>query len=127
MGTANWRSGEWQSYFDTDFEAVIDLQKEKQVSFIGVHVLQDVSPWIVYPKEVIFYTSNDGTNFKEVAKADNKIAVQMNSAEVQELGTSVNLNTRYIKIKAMNGGKLPSWHESAGNPSHLFIDEVIVR
>lgn len=26
-----------------------------------------------------------------------------------------------------DGGRLPAWHESAGNPSRLLIDEVIVQ
>jgi predicted alpha-1,2-mannosidase len=126
-GTTNWRSGEWQSYFDQDFEAIVDLQKKQQVNHLGVHVLQDVSPWIIYPKEVIFYTSDDGQNFAEAARVKNTIDNSVQGVQIQELGTNVNLQTRYIKVKAINGGKLPAWHESAGNGSHLFIDEVIVR
>jgi predicted alpha-1,2-mannosidase len=126
-GTKNWRTGDWQSYFDTDFEAVVDLQKVKQVNYLGVHVLQDVSPWILYPKEVIFYRSNDGKNFEEVERVVNSVGFNTKEPEVQELGKNVNFTARYIKVKAINGGKLPAWHESAGNPSHLFIDEVIVR
>ena len=48
-------------------------------------------------------------------------------AEVQELGKTMSLKTRHLKIKAVSGGKLPAWHESAGSPSHLFIDEIIIR
>ena len=90
-------------------------------------MLQDVSPWIVYPKEVIFYSSSDGKNFTEVGRVQNKIEAIMDGAQVQTLGTNLNLTTRYIKIKAINGGKLPAWHESAGNGSHLFIDEIIIN
>ncbi|MDB5195840.1 MAG: hypothetical protein JWP88_210 [Flaviaesturariibacter sp.] len=126
-GNANWRSGDWQSYFDTDFEAVVDLQTVKPVSYTAIHVLQDVSPWILYPKEVIFYSSTDGVNYTEAGRVSNKINNEMKPAEVQELGMAIKGEARYIKVKAINGGKLPAWHESAGNPSHLFIDEVIVR
>jgi len=127
LGTENWRSGDWQSYFDSDFEAIIDLQKTKPVSYVGVHVLQDVSPWIIFPKELIVYTSTDGENFTEAARIANKSTLEMNGAHTQELGMNLNTTARYIKVKAVNGGKLPTWHESAGSPSHLFIDEVIVR
>jgi predicted alpha-1,2-mannosidase len=126
-GNSNWRAGEWQSYFDTDLDAIIDLQKVQAVSFLGVHVLQDVSPWILYPKEAIFYSSNDGINYSEVIRIQNTIDQKMDKAETQVLGKTVNVTARYIKIKAVNGGKLPSWHESAGNPSHLFIDEIMIR
>jgi hypothetical protein len=126
-GTINWRAGEWQSYFNQDFEAIIDLQKVKPIHYVAVHVLQDIGPWIMYPKEVIFYTSDDGKNFTEAAKVENTIAQSNGPAQTQTLGTNVDLQTRYIKVKAVNGGKLPSWHESAGNPSHIFIDEIIVK
>jgi hypothetical protein len=77
---------------------------------------------------VIFYTSKDGKNFVEVARVKNTVPVEENKgAMVQELGTELKTRARYLRIKAVNGGKLPSWHESAGSPSHLFIDEIIVR
>lgn len=127
QGTENWRTGEWQSYYNQDFEAVVDLQKTKQVNHIGIHVLQDISPWIMYPKEVIFYSSNDGNNFTEITRVQNKVSQEMGPAQMQELGMDVGLQTRYIKVKAISGGPLPAWHESAGNPSHIFIDEIIIR
>lgn len=126
-GPANWRTGEWQGYYNQNFEAIIDLQKTKTVSYVGIHVLQDVSPWILYPKEVIFFASDDGKKFTEIKKVENKIEQKMEPAQIQELGSNVHLQTRYIKVKAINGGPLPSWHESAGNPSHIFIDEIIVK
>lgn len=126
-GSTNWKAGEWQSYFDTDLDAVIDLQKVKPISYLGVHVLQDVSPWILYPTEVIFYSSIDGVNYTEVTKVKNEVSQKMEKVETQIIGKAVKLEARYIKLKVVNGGKLPSWHESAGNPSHLFIDEIIVR
>jgi hypothetical protein len=126
-GTTNWRAGEWQSYFDTDFEAVIDLQTNRKIQELGVHVLQDVSPWIVYPKEVVFYGSNDGKRFTEIGKVINKEEVQMNGPCLQTLSLQVTTQTRFIKVKAISGGRLPAFHESAGQPSHLFIDEIIIK
>ena len=50
-----------------------------------------------------------------------KVQVKNFTAEIKKT------KARYVKIKAINSGKLPAWHESAGNPSHIFIDEIIVR
>ena len=127
LGTEHWRGGEWQSYFDSNFEAVVDLRQSKNVSFVGVHVLQDVSPWIVYPKEVQFAYSNDGQNWQTLTTIANKIDATVKGPEVQTLGANVTANARYVKVTVVNGGLLPAWHESAGKPSHLFIDEVIVK
>lgn len=126
-GGPNWRSGEWQGYFDQDFEAVVDLQKTLQVGYAGIHVLQEGSPWILYPKEVQIWTSLDGKEFSLAATVKNERPVTLGPSETQRLGTTINRPARYIRVKAVNGGKLPAWHESAGNSSHLFIDEVIVE
>jgi len=125
-GTTNWKTGEWQSYFDSDLEAVVDLKAIKMINYVGVHVLQDVSPWILYPKEVIFYSSKDGKNFTEVSRVRNEVDQNIETVQTQTLGSAVNVSARFIKVKAVNGGRLPNWHESAGNPSHLFIDEIII-
>jgi hypothetical protein len=126
-GTKNWKTGEWQSYFNKDIVAVIDLQSVRPINHVGIHVLQDVSPWIVYPGEVLFETSNDGKSFQPLTTVQNKISNDERGPVVQELGADVNAKARYVKITAKNGGVLPAWHESAGQPTHIFIDEVIIR
>ena len=126
-GSANWRAGEWQSYYDQDLEISIDLQKEKNIAYAGIHVLQDVSPWILFPRELIIYTSIDGKHFTEAATIQNAVPMKKDSVQLQEIGTNMHVSARYVKIKALNGGKLPAWHESSGQGSHLFISEVVIR
>ena len=126
-GTTNWKTGEWQSYFDKDFEAVIDFKKPRVINYAGIHVLQEIGPWIIYPKEVQMEISNDGKNFRPLVTVSNKVSSQEKGPVIQELGAVVKVTARFVKIKAINGGSLPPWHESAGQPSHLFVDEVIIR
>lgn len=126
-GTTNWKTGEWQSYYDKDFEALVDLKKIRPVSYVGIHVLQDVSPWIVFPREVIIEKSDDGKNFQLVETVVNHISTDEKGPVIQQLGSNVKINARYIRVKAKTGGPLPAWHESAGSPTHIFIDEVIVK
>lgn len=126
-GTTNWKTGDWHSYFDQDFVAVVDLLKVKAVSYLGVHVLQDVSPWILFPSSVSFEASADGKTFVPVTEVKNQVGKNEQTASVQLLGANVNIKARYIRVRAKTGGALPAWHESAGSPSHLFIDEVIVK
>ena len=126
-GTSNWKTGEWQSYFGKDLEAVVDLKRVRRLNYLGVHVLQEVSPWILYPQEVQFEASRDGENFFPVVTVRNGMGKEVKGPVVQELGAAVQVKARYIRIRAVNGGVLPDWHESAGSPSHLFIDEVIIR
>jgi hypothetical protein len=37
------------------------------------------------------------------------------------------LKSRYLRIVAKNPGTLPSWHMSAGQPSYLFTDEIVIK
>ncbi len=127
IGAENWRSGEWQSYYNSDFEAVVDLLKVRPVQYAGIHVLQDVSPWIVYPKEVQFEGSTDGVNYTMLVTVPNKVGMDVKGPATQTLGANVQGNYRYIRVKAKTGGVLPAWHESAGTPTHIFIDEVMVK
>ena len=127
VGTSAWKSGGWQSYYDQDFVAIVDLKSVKPISYVGIHVLQDVSPWIVYPSKVIYEISQDGINYQPLIVVDNKVGKEVKGPEVQYLGVEVKANGRFIRLKAITGGPLPAWHESAGNPTHTFIDEVIVK
>jgi len=126
-GTTNWKTGEWQSYFAKDFEAVIDFKKIRSFNYAGIHVLQDVSPWIIYPKNVQFEVSDDGVVYKNVTIVVNQVSNEEKMPQVQELGSVIKASGRYVRIKATSGGALPAWHESAGEASHLFIDEIIIK
>ncbi|MFY8004297.1 MAG: GH92 family glycosyl hydrolase, partial [Chitinophagaceae bacterium] len=127
LGNINWRRGNWTGYYNKNFEAIIDLKIRKKVSYVGAHLLQDISPWIVYPKQLIVEISDDGKNFTKLITIDNKIGMDEKGPVTQKLGSKVNTRTRFVKFTAINGGNLPEWHESAGKPSHLFIDELFVE
>ncbi len=126
-GNENWKTGDWQSYYAQDFKAVIDLMSVRPVKYVGVHVLQDVSPWILYPQELIVETSNDGKTYQFLTVIKNEMSKDTKGPVHQLLGESVNAKARYIRFTALSGGPLPAWHESAGSPSHVFVDEVIVK
>ena len=34
------------------------------------------------------------------------------------------MQSRFIKLKASNFGKVPAWHPGAGGDSFIFIDEI---
>jgi hypothetical protein len=127
IGTVNWRTGEWQGYYDRDFEAVVDLGQSKEIHYVGIHVLQDISPWIIYPKELQVFTSEDGIRYVEAGRINTAEKTEAGPATTKEQGSDFNTRGRFVKLIAVNGGKLPAWHESAGNGSHLFIDEIFIR
>ncbi len=127
IGTTNWKTGEWQSYYDQDFEAVVEFKQPKKISYVGAHVLQDISPWIMFPSGIDVAISNDGKFFEPLLTNTKENAAEDKPAAVETLGGDVKATAKFVRIRLKSGGKLPAWHESAGYPSHLFIDEIIIR
>jgi putative alpha-1,2-mannosidase len=126
-GTENWRLGNWQGYQGTDLEAIIDMGQVKPVKQVTLGALQDSKAWIVFPKNVQVLVSNDGKSFKEAATIDNKVDIKDLNIQVQNFTASLNTSARYIKVIAKQYGKLPEWHESKGNQSYIFADEIVVE
>jgi len=126
-GEKNYRLGGWHGYQGQDFEAVVDLGAEMSISRIAAGLLQDARSWIMMPREVEFYTSNDGKNFTLVAKAKSKIADPELAPTVEDISANVNANARYVKVIARNYGNLPKWVEGVGNPAYIFIDEIVIE
>jgi putative alpha-1,2-mannosidase len=126
-GTANWKTGHWQGYQGTDLDAVIDMGSVKPVKSVSLGTLQDVGSWIVFPKQVEYYTSDDGKNFKLAATVSTKVDVKNEKAQTQEFKADLNLQARYIRVVAKQYGPLPEWHESKGQPSYIFADEITIE
>lgn len=128
-GDVNWRKGEWQGYQGQDFEAIVDLGKEQTVSIVSGNYLQDTRAWIVLPSEVEYFVSKDGKKFTSIGKISNPVPTSDYNVQLKkfEYHLPKPQNTRYVKFKAKNFGKLPDWHLGAGGEAFIFIDEIEVK
>ena len=128
-GTENWRKGEWQGYQGQDFEAVVDLQSEKNVSNFSATFLQDSGSWIVMPTKVDYFISNDNINFTLIEPVENTLDPKKpeNTIRAFETHFKENKKARFVKIIAKNFGKLPDWHQGAGGDAFIFIDEITIK
>ena len=127
-GTTNWRMGNWQGYQLQNVDAMIDLKTKKNIGLVTVGFLQDVGAWIVMPKNVTVYVSEDSIDFKKVFSAEDIVAIADLKPQVKKLAAAFSpQSVRYIRIVATQYGKLPSWHEGAGGDTHIFVDEVDVE
>jgi len=126
-GKANWRLGNWQGYQPNDLVAVVDMGQVKPVKQVTLGTLQDTRSWIVFPKYVEFWTSDDGASYKLAATVNTKVRVKDMNVQTQDFTALLNIRTRYIKLVAKQYGPLPDWHESKGQPSYIFADEIVVE
>lgn len=83
-GTTNFASGEWQGYQDQDFIAVIDLQRETEITRVGGGFLQDARPWIWMPTRIEFEVSNDNVNFQKVVGIKTTVAPEDMKPQIKD-------------------------------------------
>ena len=128
-GKTNWRLGRWQGYQGQDFSAVIDLSKEKEIRNISVGFLQDARSWIWMPKYIEIYISNDNITFEKIGTVDNRIIDTDLEVTINELALAPEktVKARYVKVKAINYGKIPGWHPGAGGDAFIFVDEIKIE
>ncbi len=127
-GSTDWRKGNWQGYQKTNLYAVIDLKKQQLVNTVIMNFLQDTRAWIVVPKEIVLEASMDGKLYHEIYRGSEYLPITDLNVQIKKItATFEPVKARFVKIKAMQYGKLPSWHEGAGGDTHIFIDEIEVR
>lgn len=127
-GDTNWKKGDWQGYQGQDFEAIIDLKKPTTIKELSADFLQDSRSWIVFPKRVSYFVSNNGKDF--VILANENITVNPFDNEIKTKRVIVNTlptEARYVKVKAYNYGKFPAGHQGVGGDAYIFIDEIEVK
>lgn len=126
-GKENFRLGGWQGYQATDFYATIDLGKNSKITRVGAGFLSDSRSWILLPKYIDIYISNDGIEYNKVGSVTHSIDPQESMVSIHDLTLdNLNIEGRYIKIFAKNFGTLPSWHQGAGGEAFIFIDEILI-
>jgi hypothetical protein len=129
FGYKDWRKGGWQGYQSQDFESVVDLKEIKEINEISSNYLQDSRSWILLPKEVTYYISNDGTNFKIIGTWKDDVNWKTEETFIKKAVYNLpqKVNARFIKVVAKNYGKLPEGHQGVGGDAFIFVDEIEVK
>ena len=76
------------------------------------------------PRKVIFEVSDDGENYRRVLESGHNIPDDEYEMTFAQIGGRVGVSARYVKVRAVNYGKLPEWHLGAGGQAYIFIDEI---
>ncbi len=127
FGSVDWRKGGWQGFQSQDFEVIIEFAMEKEVKKIAANFLQDSRSWILMPKSVTFEYSLDGKKYIPIASITHELAADNYNLLTKTFDKEFEIfKARFIKVKAVNYGKLPSWHQGAGGDAFIFIDEISI-
>ena len=126
-GSNNFRVGTWQGYHGVDLVATVDLSEVQEISRLAGSFLQDQKSWIFMPKQVEFFVSNDGKNFKSVGVMNNTISQETDEPVLHEFSINKKLSARYVKMVAKKIDACPDWHVGAGEPVWIFCDEIVIE
>jgi len=126
-GSNDFRTGDWQGYQGKDVIAIVSFNEARTINTIGVSWLKDLNSWIFEPSQIVIETSEDGISYRQAAEFVIRTATK--GTEEKGLGSvakSVVIDkVKYIRYTIRNQGVCPDWHLGAGNPTWLFLDELI--
>src|SRR6185503_15126280 len=126
MGSDNrYNDDEWLGWNGQDFEGTIDLGASQPINTVTTRFFNKPSDWVYMSVWVSVSVSDDGTNFKEVAR---RTDLQSDKDGVQTLSFAMwAINARYLKITAKCYGPIEKGKPGEGNAGWLFVDEVKVE
>lgn len=126
-GTFNYRSGDWGGWRESPFDVTVDMQGESYSSVLLGAVVVKYDD-IFNPSSITVLVSDDGSQFKEIAKAEYAAETIDEPNEVKEYEVSFDTTSaRYLRIVAEPLASLPQWHERPGSRGFLFVDEIVVK
>jgi hypothetical protein len=129
LGGSNFYAN-WLGFEGNNLEAVIDLEQENEIDTISTAFLQVTNHIVFFPENVTYFVSNDLKTFRKIETIANASPLSSESKRndvVYFTSTFQPVKARYIKVVAKNMATAPAWHNAAGSPAWIFVDEVIVN
>jgi hexosaminidase len=117
-------SGEgWLGFNGGDMDAKIDLGSEVEVSRVRVDYGDAAGRWIYPPRSVEVLFSADGVHYQPAGQLQPVASDSVHTATL-EMGK---VKTRYLQVKALNHGVIPTGNPGSGSKSWLFVGEISVE
>ena len=127
-GNFNYKTGRWIAFYKNDLEAIIDMKQPTEISSVGISALVEKGDWVFGPRKFVVSISEDGKNFKEIAKEEYPEMTLDNPNQIYDHTLTFEpVKTQYIKVYVQPEHKLPNWHGGKGLPAYVFIDEITVN
>jgi hexosaminidase len=127
-GTRSYGDGNWKGYRGVDLVATLDLGEPTNVQNISVDALHTSGSWIFLPQWVTFEVSADGEAFELLERVENETDINLAERFVEVYSTQKTAdNVRFVRVTVKNQGVCPPGHSGEGQPSWLFVSEIIVE
>jgi hexosaminidase len=112
-----------------DLDATLDLKPATPLHGIQMRFLQQSGSWTLLPRRATFAVSDDGKSWRTLQSTPIAVDPMDLRATIRTVrfDAAAPVTARYLRVTAQNYGVLPPGHEGAGNPAHLFTDEILVQ
>ena len=126
IGSMDYTDGNWQGFYGNDCDIELDFGKKEKLNSIKINFITYPYNWILMPKVLNIYVSDNGINYKEFKTFDIYEDVEKTKATIVTRKLDVTgLSSRYIKIIVESPGIIPEGLPGYNNPSWMFMDEII--
>ena len=125
-GSKNFRDGNWQGHWGNDVNLTIELDSMMELSQLKFSFYQYTNAWIFFPKSYSISISEDGKHFFEAGSDTfDKSRFKTRGKIIEDCVLNFDkAKVKFVRFEAQNIGKVPNWHEAAGEPAWVFIDEI---
>ena len=128
IGSSDPRDKQWMGWQGNDFEATVDLGVKKEIHRIGLDVMQLPASAMYLPTLIEYSVSADGKIFTQIGS--------YNPADVDDIRkngpvllsrTFDEFKTRFVRIKVVNFGTIPSGQPDEGKKAWLLVSEIEIE
>lgn len=122
-GTTRYNDGQWLGFSGENLDATVDLGSVKNLHEIGINILNYHWQKMWAPTSLTFALSADGKNFENVLTETHFPVNGINRIR-KKIPVK---QARYIRVRAINKGLIPSGEYGAGGKAWLLADEIYAR
>lgn len=127
-GSANFRDGAWLGFNGTDAMLRLRLEAPPDAGELIVSCLYDPGSWIFPPSAIEVWAGDQESGLQKTGELAPPPPGQDTPSGMRYYKIALPpSNALYWQITVRHFGPLPAWHQGAGTPAWLFIDETIFR
>ncbi|MBT3479641.1 MAG: hypothetical protein HOA15_07930 [Candidatus Marinimicrobia bacterium] len=128
LGSIHFDDGTWLGYEGENAEIDLAFHDELVVKKISLNMLIDSDYWIFPPEKIEVFSSNDGQNYKKIAMK----FLPDPQLKDENFNKTISFDlydetAKFLKLKIVNRGLCPDWHQGRGKKAWIFFNEVIVE
>ncbi|MGK6350989.1 c-type cytochrome domain-containing protein [Parapedobacter sp. DT-150] len=128
-GSGNTADGKWLGYHGKRMVASMHFDTEIRTDTVSISVKQDYGSHIYPPKSVEIWGGADSASAQLLSRYEPVLDKPEQVSPIRLISTPMRQATkiRYLRVEAAPFLPIPNGYPAAGNPSWLFVDEILLR